>query len=142
MATAIGATSSASAGNSRTFHGPAAIQAWLAEAFGTHTASNFRPEGEAATGAIGAHSETLEFFFTFDTAIGNGRGFVRLIPDPNSPDGAKIFTILTTMKELKNFPDPAGRKRVRDDLALPRDREPGSTKETPLATSGIATPKY
>jgi cation diffusion facilitator CzcD-associated flavoprotein CzcO len=102
----------------KTLHGPAAVQAWLAEAFNAHTACNFRLEDEAAVGAIGAHRETLEFFFTFETAIGNGRGFVRLIPDPNSPDGAKIFTILTSMKALKDFPDPAGRKRVRDELRV------------------------
>lgn len=100
----------------KTLHGPAAVQTWLAQAFLAHTASNFRLEDEAATGAIGEHGETLEFFFTFETAVANGRGFVRLIPDPNSPDGAKIFTILTSMKELKSFPDPVGRKRARDDL--------------------------
>src|SRR6202012_2161259 len=52
----------------------------------------------------------------FETPIAHGRGFVRLLPDPRAPDGAKIFTILTAMKELKNFPDPAGRNRRRDDL--------------------------
>jgi cation diffusion facilitator CzcD-associated flavoprotein CzcO len=100
----------------KTLNGPAAVQAWLAEAFLAHTASNFRLEDEAATGVIGEYGETLEFFFTFETPIANGRGFVRLIPDPNSPDGAKIFTILTSMKELNGFPDPVGRKRLRDDL--------------------------
>ncbi|HEY1979985.1 MAG TPA: NAD(P)-binding domain-containing protein [Xanthobacteraceae bacterium] len=99
----------------KTLHGPAAVQAWLAQAFLAHTASNFRLQEETAAGAIGEHSETLEFFFTFETPIANGRGFVRLIPDPNSPDGAKICTILTSLKELKSFPDPVGRKRVRDD---------------------------
>jgi cation diffusion facilitator CzcD-associated flavoprotein CzcO len=102
----------------KTCHGIGEIQAWLSEAFRSNAARNFRMEGEPGIGAIGEHGGTLEFFFTFETAVANGRGFVRLVADANSPDGAKIFTILTSMKELKDFPETTGRKRPRDDLPV------------------------
>jgi cation diffusion facilitator CzcD-associated flavoprotein CzcO len=99
-----------------TRHGIGEIQAWLSDAFRSNAARNFRIEGEPGIGAIGEHGETLEFFFTFETAVANGRGFVRLIADANSPGAAKIFTILTSMKELKDYPETTGRQRPRDDL--------------------------
>jgi cation diffusion facilitator CzcD-associated flavoprotein CzcO len=100
-----------------TRHGPDAIRAWLAETPLTKV-SSFRLEGDAIVGAIGEHAETLEFFFSFETDLANGRGFVRLVPDRTAPAGGKAFTLLTTMRELKEFPEPVGRKRRREDLRL------------------------
>lgn len=100
-----------------TRHGPEAIRAWLGEVLRTR-AAGFRLDGEPAVGVIGEHPETLEFFFTFETELANGRGFVRLVPDPAAPAGAKAFTLLTTMRELKAFPEPVGRKRRRADMRL------------------------
>jgi cation diffusion facilitator CzcD-associated flavoprotein CzcO len=104
--------------NFTTGHGVDEIQAWLAAALDSGMARKFRIEGEPAVGAIGEYGETLEFFFTFETGIANGRGFVRLVPDPASAGGAKVFTILTSMKELKDFPEAVGRKRPREDLRV------------------------
>jgi putative flavoprotein involved in K+ transport len=101
-----------------TRHGIDEIQGWLASCLNSSAARNFRIEGEVAIGAIGEYRETLEFFFTFETSISNGRGFGRLVPGPDSPDDAKIFTILTSMKELKDFPEATGRKRRREDLRV------------------------
>ncbi len=99
----------------KTVHGTDAIEAWLSEVFAANAAHNFRAEHDPAIGAIGEHSSTLEIFFTFETAIAFGRGFVRLVEDPNIPESLKAFTLLTTMSELKAFPEPRGRKRPRDD---------------------------
>lgn len=102
----------------KTLHGAAAVRTWLAATLGSNTLRNFRLDGEAAVGALGAHDETLEFFFTFETTFGNGRGFARLGPDPAAPAGAKIVTLLTSIRELKDFPEAVGRNRVRDDLRV------------------------
>jgi hypothetical protein len=90
----------------------------LASCLNSSAARNFRIQGEVAIGAIREYRQTLEFFFTFETSISNGRGFGRLVPGPDSPDDAKIFTILTSMKELKDFPEATGRKRRREDLRV------------------------
>lgn len=97
-------------------HGIDAIRAWLSDAVARNMACNFRLEGEPAIGAIGEHNPTLEFFFTFETDIALGRGFVRLVEDFNTPESLKAFTVLTTMRELKAFPEATGRKRPREDM--------------------------
>lgn len=97
-------------------HGIDAIKVWLSEALPSHTAKNFCVEDDPAIGAIGEHNTALQFFFTFETEIALGRGFVRLVQDPDAPDRLKAFTVLTTMRELKAFPEPRGRRRPRDDM--------------------------
>ena len=104
--------------NFRNLHGIDNIRAWLAEAFELNAADDFRLEGEPTIGAIGEHDRTLEFFFTFDTGIADGRGHARLVEISNSPDGLKAFTILTAMKELKKYPQATARNRARDDLRV------------------------
>jgi len=100
-----------------TRHGVDAIREWAAAA-PLVKAHRFCLQGEPAVGAIGEHRETLEVFFTFETDLANGRGFVRLVPDLTAPAGARAFTLLTTMRELKRFPEPVGRKRRRADMRL------------------------
>lgn len=92
------------------------VRDWLGTALSANAAKNFRLQGEPTVAAIGEYPETLEFFFTFETAIANGRGFVRLVPDADPAVGAKAFTLLTSMAELKEFPEAIGRKRHREDL--------------------------
>ena len=104
--------------NFRNLHGIDNIRAWLAEAFDLNAADNFRLEGEPTIGAMGEHDKTLEFFFTFDTGIAHGRGYARLVEIPNSPGDVKAFTILTAMKELKQYPQATARNRSRDDLRM------------------------
>jgi cation diffusion facilitator CzcD-associated flavoprotein CzcO len=100
----------------KTLHGIGETQTWLRQARAAGTARDFRIEDEPFVGAIGEHRETLEFFFTFETGIGRGRGFVRLIPDGRGPLAAKAFTLLTTMQQLKDFPEAVGRNRPHEDM--------------------------
>ena len=100
----------------KTVHGIDAIRAWLSEAVAANATYNFRLEGEPAIGALGEHGPTLEFFFTFETDIAFGRGFARLVEDPNSPESLTALTVLTTMRELKAFPEATGRRRPREDM--------------------------
>ncbi len=102
----------------KVLHGQHEIEAWLRNTFDANPARNFRLESEPAVGAIGEHPETLEFFFRFDTAIASGRGYARLVPDPNSPATAKAYTFMTAMQELKGFPERRGKHRPRDDLRV------------------------
>jgi len=50
--------------------------------------------------------DTIEAFFTFETAVGRGNGVVRL-----TPDGAKAWVLLTTLEELKGFEERIGARR-------------------------------
>jgi cation diffusion facilitator CzcD-associated flavoprotein CzcO len=100
------------------FHGPAEIEAWLRQAAPSNPLYNFQIEGDPFVGSIGEHSETLEFFFRFETALANGRGFVRLVADHESWERPKAFTLLTSMRELKAFPEVTVRTRYREDLRI------------------------
>jgi cation diffusion facilitator CzcD-associated flavoprotein CzcO len=100
------------------FHGATEIKTWLQQVAPATPLYNFRIEGETFIGAIGEHSETLEFFFQFETELANGRGFVRLIADRGSWEHPKAFTLLTTVRELKAFPEPTVRSRHREDLRV------------------------
>lgn len=97
-------------------HGIDAIRAWLSTTVAPDAAYGLRIEGEPTIGVIGEHSASLEFFFAFETDIAQGRGFVRLVEDPNQLESLKAFTLLTTMRELKAFPEATGRSRPREDM--------------------------
>jgi cation diffusion facilitator CzcD-associated flavoprotein CzcO len=45
----------------------------------------------------------VEGFFDFDTDLGRGSGFVRLILDEANPYSSRIWTIVTTLQELAGF---------------------------------------
>ena len=47
-------------------------------------------------------------WFTFETAVGRGRGLVRLVEEDGE---AKAWTFLTTLHELKGHEEPAGARR-------------------------------
>ena len=97
-------------------HGIEAIRTWLSAAVPPNVASDFRMEAEPTAGTLGEFGPTLDFFFAFQTDIALGRGFIRLIEDSNQPESFKAFTVLTTMRELKAFPEPNARKRLREDM--------------------------
>jgi cation diffusion facilitator CzcD-associated flavoprotein CzcO len=100
------------------FHGPAEIEAWLRHAAPSNPLYNFQIEGDPFVGSMGEYTETLEFFFRFETALANGRGFVRLVADHESWERPKAFTLLTSMRELKAFPEVTVRTRYREDLRI------------------------
>jgi len=58
-------------------------------------------------------------WFTFETAVGRGRGLVRLVEEDGVP---KAWTFLTTLYELKGFEEPKGARR-------PMGAEHGVNKE-------------
>ena len=87
------------------YHGVREIETWLRHVANSNPLYNFRIEGDPTVSSIGEHSQTLEFFFRFETELANGRGFVRLVGGPNSWNEPKAFTLLTSMHELKAFPE-------------------------------------
>jgi cation diffusion facilitator CzcD-associated flavoprotein CzcO len=97
----------------KTCHGRDAIAAWLPRAFEGNPARDFRIEAEPFRGRIGEH-DTIEFFIRFDTPLAHGRGYVRLIE--GSAGTPQALTVLTTMHELKAFPQATGRNRFREDM--------------------------
>ncbi|MDN5792958.1 MAG: NAD(P)/FAD-dependent oxidoreductase [Brevibacterium aurantiacum] len=50
-----------------------------------------------------------EAWFTFATSVGRGKGLVRLIDE----DGAKAWTMLTSLQELTGYEEPRGDRRVK-----------------------------
>lgn len=52
----------------------------------------------------------IQFYITFETDIGRGRGMVRLAEDHGV---WKIFTLSTTLSELKGFEEPTGKRRTK-----------------------------
>lgn len=101
----------------KTLHGVDKVQSWLSEAYDVQAGRDFRLEGQPMIGAIGEHGTTLEFFFRFETSIAHGRGYARLVEEPPSLE-LKAFTLLTTMLELKKFPQATARNRPREDLRI------------------------
>ena len=59
-------------------------------------------------------------WFTFETAVGRGRGLLRLVDEDGEP---KAWTFLTTLYELKGHEEPIGPVR-------PMGAEHGANKET------------
>lgn len=77
-------------------------------------AMNFRLEPEAPLPGRLGDLETVEAFFRFDTRVANGRGFIRLTPDPAQPGGWRALNFLTTIQELKAFPESPFHTRRRE----------------------------
>ncbi|GAA1212761.1 flavin-containing monooxygenase [Prauserella alba] len=75
------------------------LEATLGEADPAHFALEEPPE--EADGVITA-------WFTFETAVGRGRGLVRLVAEDHE---TKAWTLLTTMYELKGHEEPRGTHR-------------------------------
>ena len=82
-----------------TLEGPPAITAMLTARGREVAAGNWTLDGmpKAADG-------TVEFWFTFETAVGRGRGHARL------RDG-RCWTLLTALRELKGFEEKRGETR-------------------------------
>lgn len=53
----------------------------------------------------------IEAYFDFDTALGRGTGFVRLLHDPAAPDDPTVWILLTTLQELAGFEEQLGDRR-------------------------------
>jgi putative flavoprotein involved in K+ transport len=81
----------------KTLHGIGEVKSWLLDTSDIAGAHGFRLEGEPAVGAIGEYSETLEFFFKFETSVAQGRGYVRLVGELDVSRAPKVFRAPRTM---------------------------------------------
>src|SRR5471032_352752 len=52
-----------------------------------------------------AGTQTIEAIFEFDTAFGHANGVVRLVPDPKIPSRLRAWTLVTTLEELREYPE-------------------------------------
>ncbi|HEX4765350.1 MAG TPA: NAD(P)/FAD-dependent oxidoreductase [Lichenihabitans sp.] len=86
--------------NITTMAGREAIAAMLAETLRRTAASGWRLDGEATE-----KGGVVEAWLTFETAVGRGKGYIRL-------RGDRCWTLLTSLEELKGFEEKTGRRRV------------------------------
>ena len=87
--------------NIKTAEGPAAIHSMLEATMPGAKPSHWKLQGEGSeAGGV------TEGWFTFETATGRGRGQLRII-------GGKVWTLLTTLQELKGFEEARGETRPR-----------------------------
>jgi putative flavoprotein involved in K+ transport len=100
--------------NITTVENPDGVAELLTENLDRTDPTSFRVE-EPADEADGVTTA----WFTFETAVGRGRGLVRLVEAEGEP---KAWTFLTTLYELKGFEEPRGQAR-------PMGAEHGANKE-------------
>jgi len=86
--------------NLHTAEGPPAIGAMLRATLAHAAPTNFKAEPDAED-----EQGTFKGWFTFETAVARGKGYVRL------KDG-RCWTLLTSMEELKGFEEKKGRRRI------------------------------
>lgn len=86
--------------NLKTLEGRDAIRAMLAA-----TLSHTRPSAWRIDGEASEKDGVVEAWFAFETAVGRGRGHLRL-------KNGKCWTLLTSLDELKGFEEKKGRRRV------------------------------
>jgi putative flavoprotein involved in K+ transport len=115
--------------NITTAEGRPAIRDQFAATVAATAARGFAVEDEAKE-----TDGTAEAFFTFETAVARGYGHIRV-------RHGEIFTLLTTMAELKGFEEKAGYKRP---LGARHGYNPGATswreeRDEELATLGVTT---
>ncbi|AKU16297.1 flavin-containing monooxygenase [Luteipulveratus mongoliensis] len=84
----------------------------------TETVARATPSGFALSEPADEADGVTTAWFTFETAVGRGRGLVRL----KDEDGLKAWTFLTTMYELKDHEEPRG-------TARPMGAEHGASKD-------------
>ena len=111
---------------------PAEIRAMLQARLADVRPSNFAIEGEA-TEAGGV----IDAWFTFETAIGRGRGHLRL-------QNGKAWTLLTTMTELKGFEEKKGANRIKgaEHGVHPGRKTWAELREEEAKTLGITEQPY
>ena len=100
-------------GDIATVQSAAAIADRLAHLPELQRAPRFVLQGEAIAGQLGQFGKTIEGFLAFDAAQGPGRGYLRLI---DTPDGYRALTLLTTLDQLRGFPERRGKHRLRETM--------------------------
>lgn len=101
----------------RTFSGLGNIGAAFTQAALHFKGGNFR----IATGrtapkqARRAGRDVVEGYFDFETALGRGTGFARLVQNDADPVNMQAWILLTTLREIHGFEEKAGSKRPSGD---------------------------
>ena len=85
--------------NLKTLEGMDAIQSMLNATLNEARPTHWRIDGEATE-----TDGVTEAWFTFETGVAHGKGLLRL-------KNGKCWTLLTTMQELKQHPEPRGARR-------------------------------
>jgi cation diffusion facilitator CzcD-associated flavoprotein CzcO len=95
------------------FAGKEGIRKGLTDALTVVQASNVRvAEGRAAP-RLGrrAARPVIEGYFDFDTKLGKGAGFVRLLVDDTDMSNPRVWSILTSLQELKGHEERINDRR-------------------------------
>ena len=117
-----------------TLEGAAAIRAMLTAQLASVKPAGFRlAPGELADNA----ADVQQAWIAFDTATGRGHGQIRI-------RNGKIWTLLTTLQELKGHEEPFGTTRPKGaDHGAAADRKSWAEKrEAEAANLGITAPPY
>src|SRR5882757_11102716 len=96
-----------------TFSGRAQIRDAFSATAESVGAKNFRIAVRESKPRFARRSgrRVLEAWFDFDTNVGTGAGFVRLLHNAEDPGNPKIWLLLTTLYALKGFEESLGAKR-------------------------------
>ncbi|MCW6507952.1 NAD(P)/FAD-dependent oxidoreductase [Lichenifustis flavocetrariae] len=86
--------------NLTTAEGKPAIESMLKATLAETAPNSFKADGNASE-----QDGVTEGWFTFETGVSRGKGYLRL-------KGDKCWTLLTSMEELKGFEEKKGRRRV------------------------------
>ncbi|MDF1730935.1 MAG: NAD(P)/FAD-dependent oxidoreductase [Minwuia sp.] len=101
----------------RTFSGAAAIREELARRLDTVRPSGFSlaKDRTPPRRVKRAGQESLEVLFDFRTAVGQGQGVVRLVPDPDGSGDLRAWTLMTALHGLKEHPERLSAARAGGD---------------------------
>ncbi|HVA59832.1 MAG TPA: NAD(P)/FAD-dependent oxidoreductase [Mycobacteriales bacterium] len=97
----------------RTFAGPAGIAQALGNVLADVQPHSFRvsPDRLAPRRMRRSAREVVEGYFDFETKLGRGAGFVRLVLNETTPEDSKAWLFLTTMQELRGHEEAVGDHR-------------------------------
>jgi cation diffusion facilitator CzcD-associated flavoprotein CzcO len=99
-------------GGYRTFGGHADIEKALAATINQAKPARVRTVHRTAPRLVRRSAlSVIEGYFDFDTLVGCGTGFVRLLHDPARPHQPEIWILLTTLQELSGAEEFVGERR-------------------------------
>jgi cation diffusion facilitator CzcD-associated flavoprotein CzcO len=99
------------------FAGPEEIERAFAATVPTAKPVNFEvaPARPAAIATRRSHQDVIEGYFDFETKVGRGTGFVRLLQSEEDPWSPTARIVLTTLQELRGFEEKVGDRRPTGD---------------------------
>lgn len=94
----------------RTFAGTAEIQRAVAATLAAAQPRSARVAADRYRPRLVKRSArpVIEGYFDFDTSVGRGTGFVRLLVNETEPFESKVWILLTTLQELRGFEEKVG----------------------------------